>query len=89
MADPSGITVHVWVPDVWDNVTLPVTPETSVEELKRRVLGETVGGGANIEAYEVKFRGALVDDESRSLAEIGARDRAPLIVLARHRRPVT
>ena len=38
--------------------------------------------------YIVKFRGALVLDESVSLGALGAGPNAPFIVLPAHRRPV-
>ena len=39
-------------------------------------------------AYIVKYRGAPVLDEQRTLAEAGVVSNAPLIVMARRRRPV-
>ena len=39
-------------------------------------------------SYEVKFRGARVSDERRTLAELGVRDGSALIILPVRRRPV-
>jgi hypothetical protein len=38
--------------------------------------------------YMVKYRGAQLLDEQRTLAEAGVVSNAPLIVMARRRRPV-
>ena len=43
---------------------------------------------ADVDAHQVKFRGALVLDESRTLGDLGVPDGAPLIVLPARRRPV-
>ncbi|MBI3983580.1 MAG: hypothetical protein HY337_11770 [Gemmatimonadetes bacterium] len=82
------IRLRVWVPDVWDAVDLPLAPTTTVAELKAAALRQAMGRPSRAEDYEVKFRGALVIDERRTLADLGARDGAPMIVLPARRRPV-
>lgn len=81
------LPVRVMVEDAWDEVALDLPADTSVAEVKRRALALTRVEG-DPAGYVVKFRGAEVADESRSLAETGLVPNAPLIVLARHRRPV-
>jgi hypothetical protein len=82
-------TVRVTVTEAWDEVRLAVAPGTLVAELKRRALAEALGGRpVDADAYVVKLRGAEVLDEEASLATLGVRANAPLIVLPRRRRPV-
>jgi hypothetical protein len=88
MSGGRTIRLRVWVPDVWDVVELPVPPATTVADVKVTALRQATGRRPKADDYEVKFRGALVTDERRTLADLGARDGAPLIVLPARRRPV-
>jgi hypothetical protein len=81
-------TVKVWVPVVWDTVELEVTPEWTVARLKREAFERATGRRLDANAYQVKFRGALVLDESRTLADLRAPNHAPFIVLLARRQPV-
>lgn len=83
-----GLTVRVWVTDVWDHVSVPVTPEKTFAEVKAGVLAQTVGTQADPGEYEMKYRGALVTDETQTLGTAAVPDGAPMIVLPVHRRPV-
>ncbi|OGU02607.1 MAG: hypothetical protein A2W29_10585 [Gemmatimonadetes bacterium RBG_16_66_8] len=88
MTSPRTVALRVWVPDVWDVVNVDVSPSASVTDVKRQALQRALGGRPEPDAYEVKFRGALVIDEHRTVAELGARDGTPMIVLPARRRPV-
>jgi hypothetical protein len=79
--------VRVWVPDVWDVVELPVTPDQPLSGIKQAALRQAFAGDAPAGAYEVKYRGAPVD-ETRTVRDLDLPDGAPLIVLAARRRPV-
>ena len=81
------IPVRVMVEDAWDQVTLDLQPAASIAEAKHLALALTRTRGMP-EEYVVKFRGAEVLDEGRSLAESGVVANAALIVLPRRRRPV-
>jgi hypothetical protein len=81
------LPVRVMVQDAWDQVSLELSPAATVSELKQRALALTHQTGKP-EEYLVKFRGAAVLDEGRSLAESGVVANAALIVMPRHRRPV-
>lgn len=81
------VPLRVMVLDAWDAVTLDLPLSTSLGDLKREALGRARVRG-DPDAYLVKFRGAVLDDERRSLQEAGVPANAPLIVLSRHRRPV-
>lgn len=82
-----SLPLRVMVQDAWDEVSLDLPPATSLGELKRKALQATrvVRDPAD---YVLKFRGAELDDESRSLAEAGLVPNGALIVLPRRRRPV-
>ena len=84
----STLLVRVMVPDVWDEVPLELPASATVAELKRTAL-ERLLVRRDPAGYVVKFRGAGLYDEHRSLADSGIITNANLIVLPRRRRPVT
>lgn len=86
----AGLMVRVWVPDVWDVVPLEIAPDTTIAEIKSRALARAIGHArrADPATFVVKYRGALVLDESRTAADLALPDNAPLIVMAGMRRPV-
>jgi len=79
--------VRVMVADAWDEVPLQLPATTSLGEVKRLALQATrvIGDPA---AYVIKFRGAELRDESRSLSEAGMVANGALIVLRKRRTPV-
>jgi len=81
------LPVRVMVQDAWDEVHLDLPSATSLAEVKRQALSATKVTG-DPDAYVLKFRGAELRDESRSLAEAGLVPNGALIVLPRRRRPV-
>lgn len=81
------VPLRVMVLDAWDAVTLDLPLSTSLGDLKRVALARARVRG-DPDQYLVKFRGAVLDDERRSLQEAGVPANAPLIVLSRRRRPV-
>jgi len=81
------LAIRVMVQDAWDEVTLDLPAVTPLAEVKRQALQATRVTG-NPDAYLLKFRGAELEDESRSLAEAGLVPNGALIVLRRRRRPV-
>ncbi len=80
-------TVRVWVPDVWDIVDVAAPPAQTVAGVKAAALAQAIGAAADPAHYQVKYRGAAVDD-ARTLGELAVPPGAPLIVLAARRRPV-
>ncbi len=75
-------TVRVTVTDVWDTVVLPVGGTTPVTELKQEALARALKRrDTRLEEYVVKFHGALIADESVTLAALGAEPNAPFIIL--------
>jgi hypothetical protein len=83
----TGLAVRVMVEEAWDQVTLDLPSTTDLAEVKQQALTLTHRTGP-AEEYLLKFRGAELSDESRTLAESGVVTNSSLIVLARHRRPV-
>jgi hypothetical protein len=81
------LPVRVMVQDAWDEVRLDLPDATSLAELKRRAL-EATRVIHDPGEYVLKFRGAELQDESRSLAEAGLVPNGALIVLPKRRRPV-
>ena len=81
------LPLRVMVQDAWDEVRLDLPSVTPLAELKRQALLATRVVG-NPDTYLLKFRGAELEDESRSLAEAGLVPNGALIVLRRRRRPV-
>jgi hypothetical protein len=75
------------VQDVWDEIMLELPSATPLAELKRRAL-ELTRVNRDPGGYVVKFRGAELRDESRSLADLGLVPNGALIVMPRRRRPV-
>jgi hypothetical protein len=75
------------VQDAWDEVPLDLPPATSLADLKQIALDSTKVVRPADE-YVLKFRGAELFDESRSLADVGLVDNGALILLPRRRRPV-
>lgn len=81
------LPLRVMVQDAWEEVDLEVPETTTVQDLKRQALA-----GVRIlrdpDQYVVKYRGAQLVEEDRSLAQHHLVPNANLIVLGRRRRPV-
>jgi hypothetical protein len=81
------LPLRVTVQDAWDEVMLELPSSTSLGEVKRQAL-EATRVTRDPNAYVLKFRGAELMDESRSIADAGLVPNGALIVLPRRRRPV-
>ena len=88
MSDGAYVRLNVTVSDVWDTVTVTASPTTALGGVKAEALEEALGRRPDPTAYLLKYRGAEVLDESRTVGDLGIGSGAPLIVLPRHRRPV-
>lgn len=82
------LAVRVAVADTWETFSFEVSAGESIGALKRRALEAARMDPGRGGAYEVKFGGALVTDETQALAQLGVPDGAQLVVVSRHRRPV-
>lgn len=83
----AGLPVRVTVLEAWDDVTLDLSPDTTLTETKRQALAAVrlVDDPAE---FMIKFRGAELPDESRTLADVAVPAGGALIVLRRRRRAV-
>lgn len=81
-------SVRVMVTTVWDQVSLVVDAGTRVADLKRQALAGATGRAPAAGDFVVKFRGALVLDESMTLGALGAVPNAAFIILPARRLPV-
>ncbi|MGH7509970.1 MAG: hypothetical protein ACREMZ_10915 [Gemmatimonadales bacterium] len=81
------LPLRVMVEDAWDEVFLELPEDTSLAELKRQALQLTTVQ-RDPAGYVLKYRGAELSDEERSLAQAGLVPNGALIVLHRRRRPV-
>lgn len=88
-ATSGGFAVRVMVTEVWDQVVVPVDAATPVAQLKQEALRRALKRReVTPDRYIVKFHGALVLDESMTLASLGAGPNAPFIILPAKREPV-
>ena len=82
-----SIPVRVMLTEMWDEFRLDVPPETPLSQVKQQVL-DLGRLPADPATYVVKYRGAQLSDETRSLADLGVVKNAALIMLPRRRQPV-
>ena len=88
MTGAGNLPVRVWVADVWDTLSLDAQPDWTVLDLKRDALEKGTVRAADPGAYQVKFRGALVTDESATLASLGVPAGGAFVVQPARRAPV-
>jgi hypothetical protein len=81
------LPVRVMVQDAWDEVRLELPDVTPLAEVKRKALAAT-RIPSDPASYVMKFRGAELQDESKTLAQAGLVPNGALIVLPKRRRPV-
>jgi hypothetical protein len=88
MTNDTAMAIRVWVEDVWDSVELPAAPDWTIARMKEEALRAATGREHALDDYHVKYHGALVLDERRTLGDLGASPSARFIVLSIKRRPV-
>ena len=88
MTTGSPTTVRVWNTEVWDVVDVEVTPYSTFGDVKAACLAEALGRPVDSADYELKYRGALVLDETQTLAAHDVPPGAPMVVLPARRWPV-
>jgi hypothetical protein len=81
------LPVRVMVQDVWDEVRLEVPSTMAIATLKAAALAAT-GVTRPADSFAAKFRGALLDDEDRSVGDVGMTANSSIILVPRRRRPV-
>lgn len=80
--------VRVMVTPAWETVSVQVDDNTTVAQLKLEAVRSALKTTQDEAAFVVKFRGAVVLDESTALGALGAVPNAPFIVLPARRQPV-
>jgi hypothetical protein len=81
------LEVRVRVMETWSDVVMRLPAPTTIGSVKQRALA-AARVTADPARYLVKFRGAELSDESRSLADEHVPTDAALIVMRRRRTPV-
>jgi hypothetical protein len=84
----TAMRLRVTSGESWASSDLSADAGDSVSSVKARILAADRVPASRAGQYEVKVGGALVSDESRTLASLGIGDGSALIVLPRRRRPV-
>ena len=87
MSPAKAADLRVRVSEAWSDVDLPWAPDLRIGELKLRALVATNRAG-DPAGYEVKFRGARILDEGRTIGELKVPAGAGLIVQVRRRQAV-
>ena len=82
------LRLRVTVLEGWKVCALEARANEKVAAVKLRALAAAGIAASGAGAYVVKFGGALVEPESRSLSELGVPDGAALVVLPARRRAV-
>jgi hypothetical protein len=82
------VRLRVTVLDGWRVCALESRANEKIATVKLRALAAAGIAPARAGAYEVKYGGALVEPESRSLSELGVPDGAALVVVSARRRAV-
>ena len=83
----TDLAVRVRVLDAWEDIVLHLPAATPIADVKRRAL-EAAHITRDPAGFLVKFRGAEVQDESRSLEAERVPGDGALIVMLRRRVPV-
>ena len=81
------LSLRVMVEDVWDEVSVALPASTPLGDVNSLALRQA-GVPVDASEYLVKYLGAELEDEDRSLADAGVVPNATLVVLPRRRRPL-
>ena len=88
LSDGAGtITLRVEASDIWETVRVVARPDTSVAELKKRVIAELFPSDY-LADFVLKVKGWEVLDETASLSGAGVVDGSIILLAYRRRRPV-
>ena len=87
MSAATVLPVRVMVEDVWNEVSVELPSSTPLGDLKAMAL-RRAGVPGDASHYVMKYLGAELQDEDRSLADAGVVPNASLVVLPRRRRPL-
>ena len=88
---PAGagtITLRVEIAEIWETVRVVADPDTTVAEVKQRVVTDFFPTHGFLDEFVLKLRGWEMLDEQLSLARAGVLDGSILLLAYRRRRPV-
>jgi hypothetical protein len=83
-----SIGFRVQVAETWEVVRVVASPQTTVREIKERVLGEFMPDHEYADDFVLKLRGWEMLDESAPLGQSGVVDGSIILLGDRRRRPV-
>jgi hypothetical protein len=88
MSGAGTLTLRVEVAELWETVRVVTDPDTSVSDLKQRVVLEYYPTHGFLDEFVLKLRGWEMLSEAESLAKAGVIDGSILLLAYRRRRPV-
>jgi hypothetical protein len=88
MSGSGALTLRVEVADLWETVRVVADPDTSVMDVKQRVVLEFFPTHGFLDEFVLKLRGWEMLDERQPLATAGVIDGSILLLAYRRRRPV-
>jgi hypothetical protein len=88
MSGSGALTLRVEVADLWETVRVVTDPDTSVMDVKQRVVLEFFPTHGFLDEFVLKLRGWEMLDERQPLSKAGVIDGSILLLAYRRRRPV-
>lgn len=88
MSGSGALTLRVQMADLWETVRVVTDPDTSVMDVKQRVVLEFFPTHGFLDEFVLKLRGWEMLDERQSLSKAGVVDGSILLLAYRRRRPV-
>lgn len=83
-----AITLRVEMADIWETVRVVADPETTVADVKQRVVTDFFPTHGFLDEFVLKLRGWEMLDEQIPLSRAGVVDGSILLLAYRRRRPV-
>jgi hypothetical protein len=83
-----AMPVKVTVADNWETFAFDAAADQTVAGIKAKALTLSRIATDRFANYEVKFGGAAVRDESRTMGALGVKDGSAFIILSKRRRAV-
>ena len=87
-AGPGTITLRVEIAEIWETVRVVADADTTVADVKQRVVMDFFPTHGFLDEFVLKLRGWEMLDEQVSLTRAGVLDGSILLLAYRRRRPV-
>jgi len=85
---PGTITLRVEIAEIWETVRVVADADTTVADVKQRVVMDFFPTHGFLDEFVLKLRGWEMLDEQVSLTRAGVLDGSILLLAYRRRRPV-